>query len=173
MADLKAKALRDTSTSKWCSHCEQHKYFDQFYWLKNHKKMMSYCISCSDVRSKAAYRKDPTRQRAIAKLRARVIKAEVMTAYGGRCTCCGESDLAFLVIDHVNGGGCQHRRGTVKSGRGGTQFYIYLKREGYPIGFQVLCHNCNWAKFATGGCCPHKAKPSIAGISAGFVSFGS
>ena len=34
----------------------------------------------------------------------------------------------------------------------------WLKRNDYPPGFQVLCHNCNWAKHALGRC-PHQPAP--------------
>jgi hypothetical protein len=30
---------------------------------------------------------------------------EMLSAYGGKCVCCGESEYKFLAIDHINGGG--------------------------------------------------------------------
>jgi hypothetical protein len=33
--------------------------------------------------------------------------------------------------------------------------YRSLRNQGYPPGYQVLCHNCNWAKYAYGEC-PHQ-----------------
>ena len=62
--------------------------------------------------------------------------------YGKTCACCGETRWQFLAIHHVNGGGGKHR---LELG-GANQFYQWLKREGYPTGFGVLCHNCNQAK---------------------------
>jgi len=61
------------------------------------------------------------------------------------CARCGCTDIRVLTIDHIEGGGCVHRR-TVLKRSGGTQFYVWLKRNGYPSGFQVLCMNCNWIK---------------------------
>jgi hypothetical protein len=68
------------------------------------------------------------------------------------CTCCSESRIEFLAIDHVEGGGNQHRKAIGLSG--GHGFYAYLAREGFPSGYRVLCHNCNSA-IAKHGYCPH------------------
>jgi hypothetical protein len=75
-----------------------------------------------------------------------------LAAYGGYCRCCGESDPAFLVIDHIAGGGNQHRKSI---GNASKAFYHWLRNNGYPPGFQVLCANCNTAKSRPGGC-PHQ-----------------
>lgn len=67
------------------------------------------------------------------------------------CTCCAEKNLEFLALDHINGGGTQHRK---KIGNG-TRVYTWLIKNNFPSGFQVLCHNCNMAK-AFYKTCPHK-----------------
>lgn len=72
----------------------------------------------------------------------RKTKVEVLTRYGDgelACVCCGEEHLDCLTIDHVNGNGAEHRR--VIGVIGGTRFYYWLKREGYPEGYQTLCFN--------------------------------
>lgn len=79
------------------------------------------------------------------------IRAEVLTHYGGFCRCCGETEPAFLGMDHIDGGGNQHR----SSFAGPLVRWLY--RHGFPPGFQVLCHNCNQAKHIYGQC-PHQAK---------------
>ncbi len=68
------------------------------------------------------------------------------------CACCGESTEAFLTIDHINGGGHKHRK---QIGR--HTIYAWLRRNGFPLGFQVLCMNCNFAKGKL-GTCPHQIK---------------
>lgn len=68
--------------------------------------------------------------------------------FGGKCACCGESWVDFLVLDHVEGGGREHRR---KIGNG-WQFYRWVVN--HPESrhmFQILCANCNMAK-ERGGC---------------------
>jgi len=80
------------------------------------------------------------------------MKAEVVAAYGGYCKCCGESAHEFLTIDHVNGGGSQHRKQV------GSQFYSWLKRQGFPKeGYRLLCMNCNFA-IGKYGSCPHESE---------------
>jgi hypothetical protein len=74
--------------------------------------------------------------------------------YGGtppQCACCAEPTLQFLSIDHVNGGGSQHRKALFG---GGGNIYAWLIKQNFPAGFQVLCHNCNLAKGFYGSC-PH------------------
>ena len=84
------------------------------------------------------------------KLERKTLKDAAFERYGGpRCACCGEDTFQFLTIDHIEGGGRQHRT------RSGPDIYKTLKAEGYPDGFQVLCYNCNCAKGVYGKC-PHQ-----------------
>ena len=92
----------------------------------------------------------------IARVYRQKLKLETITAYGGRCACCGQVILEFLVIDHINGGGNQDRkkRGSNSSGTG---FYQRLKNEGFPQGeYRVLCYNCN-NSIGAWGYCAHSA----------------
>lgn len=71
------------------------------------------------------------------------LKIEVITHYGnGKCACvkCGFDDIRALTIDHINNGGTRHREETE------TTIYRWLKRNGYPEGYQSLCMNCNLIK---------------------------
>lgn len=70
-----------------------------------------------------------------------------------QCNCCGEKQIKFLALDHINGGGNKHRKQIGIKGKGGN-IYLWIIRENFPNGFQVLCHNCNMAK-AYYGQCPH------------------
>lgn len=64
-----------------------------------------------------------------------------------RCVCCGITDLQFLSIDHIDGGGKAHLR------REGNKPLVYLlQRDNYPDGYQILCYNCNCAKSFAGYC---------------------
>ncbi len=77
----------------------------------------------------------------------RGLKEEILTHYGGgKCACveCGFDVIVALTIDHIENNGAEHRR-TLKEA--GTAFtYTWLKREGFPEGFQTLCMNCQWIK---------------------------
>lgn len=78
---------------------------------------------------------------------------EFVAAYGGRCFCCGETEPMFLSIDHVNGGGLLHRKA---AGMYGTNFYRWLKKNGFPKkGLRLACLNCNLGRQRNGGVCPH------------------
>lgn len=80
-------------------------------------------------------------------------KLAAYEAYGGmRCACCGETEEMFLTLDHINNDGWKHR----KQGITGDALYKWLRRNDYPEGFQVLCHNCNTGRYRNGGICPHK-----------------
>lgn len=80
------------------------------------------------------------------------IRLKVLRHYSGSekpfCKCCGESTYEFLAVDHINNG-----RGNPAERSGGALFRQLL-REGFPKGFQILCHNCNTAKGHYGKC-PH------------------
>lgn len=85
------------------------------------------------------------------------LKLDGIRAYGGKCSCCGESIPEFLTIDHINGRGDEKRRLT------GTKMWMKLKSLGWPTdNFALLCFNCNCAKGAYGQCPHKKLEPSDA-----------
>jgi hypothetical protein len=84
------------------------------------------------------------------------LKLEILVRYSGnppKCFCCNETLIEFLTIDHINGGGNQHREKI--NIKGGNTFYRWLKKNNYPEGYRIACLNCN---FSLGhyGYCPHK-----------------
>lgn len=81
------------------------------------------------------------------------LKEEIMEHYGNsKCACCGEDHLEFLAVDHINGDGQKQREQLGM--RGGYTFYSWLKQNGWPEGYRVLCHNCNQS-LGNLGYCPH------------------
>lgn len=83
-------------------------------------------------------------------------KSEVLRHYGTSCECCGEDDVRFLTIDHRDGNGRRHRAEIGR--RTGPSFYRWLKAQGFPEGYAVLCFNCNCGRSVNGGVCPHRAQ---------------
>lgn len=75
----------------------------------------------------------------------------IIAAYGGKCNCCDEDQYEFLCIDHVFGGGSAERK-IIKSG---YLLCLLIIRLNFPPEYQILCHNCNYAKAAL-GLCPHQ-----------------
>jgi hypothetical protein len=85
-------------------------------------------------------------------------KDAVFAAYGGyRCACCSEGERLFLSIDHINNDGNIERNSGAYSGSG-SGFYQWLRKQGFPAGYQVLCMNCQVGKHKNGGVCPHQRK---------------
>ena len=78
-------------------------------------------------------------------------KQRCADGYGGRCACCGETNIYFLTIDHVDGIANEPRAEFRKRG---PTLHARLIRAGFPSGFQCLCMQCNWAK-GLHGLCPH------------------
>lgn len=68
----------------------------------------------------------------------RRVKREVIEHYGRQCALCGEGDLSVLSIDHIGKCGNQHRREI------GGNLEVWLRRNGFPDGFRILCQNCQW-----------------------------
>jgi len=104
------------------------------------------------IKEKAFYQDNKEKVKKAANKYHRQMKERLFTHYSNgvpKCARCGITDLDILCIDHVNGGGHQHRlRIGITSG---YKFYLWLIREGYPDGFQVLCFNCNIKKRMTEG----------------------
>ena len=130
------------------------------------------CVDCGKDRDQAAFegvrrvcrecratRTDPEFRNAERNSHNARLRLKVLKHYGGSCACCGETNEKFLAMDHVNDDGADHRKETRYS-----NLYSWLNANGMPPGFQVLCHNCNYAK-SRGGC-PHG---SVAGQPGGRV----
>jgi len=137
-----------------------------YLWLIRHDFPEGFrvlCMSCNAALGKFGYcphgrlvQPLPERQvlartkelREIQKVRNLKDKLAAFGRYGKVCVCCGESHHECLTLDHIHGDGGRHRK-ELK----GTPIYRWLRHQGYPPGFQVLCWNCNLAK--KHGTCPH------------------
>lgn len=145
---------------KVCKKCGVERPESEFFSCKQSADGLQYeCRRCSCERGKVAR----LRCKALGLLTysqrgQQRLKREVLNAYSGgnpKCSCCGESHIEFLAIDHVEGGGSKHRKSLKPGGLLGTGFYQWLKRNNFPKGFRVLCHNCNHS-FGAYGYCPHQ-----------------
>lgn len=75
-------------------------------------------------------------------------KETVINYYGGKCACCGEKEIMFLTIDHINNDGF---KALVR-----TNIHSWIIRNNFPVNLQVLCWNCNCGKAINKGTCPHE-----------------
>lgn len=148
----KHKMPYDATFNFWqCATCGKDQYQTEFCRSTTNKSgLQRWCKQC-----------DKTRMRQY-RIQERLAALE---AYGGKhpqCACpgCNEDRLPFLCIDHINGKGCKHRLEIGKgTNPGGGAFYRWLRKNNYPKGFRVLCHNCNTAR-QTGPCPVHETHNS-------------
>lgn len=150
-------------SSKECTHCEETLPLAAFHRNKAGKLgLQAACIACKrDIYNKWRPR-NAERVNEYQRDRRQALKEEVFKYYGNACSCCGESNSIFLSIDHINNDGAKHREiisGDKRSGAG-CRTYAWIKNNGFPNTFQVLCFNCNWAK--SHGGCPHQKTSKLA-----------
>ena len=80
------------------------------------------------------------------------------------CNCCGlNSHIEFLTIDHIAGRREMDSEHNLKKLKytpklSGTALVIWIIKNNFPKGFQILCHNCNQTKGYYGKC-PLENKP--------------
>lgn len=116
-----------------------------------HMRQISYRYR---MRNKEAYREQNARYRL-------KLKTVVLSHYGHgmpRCYCCGELNIEFLTLDHMDNDGKVDRLTT----GGGHAAYRWLKSNSFPDrNFKIACFNCNAARYFYKKC-PHRTQMAIA-----------
>jgi hypothetical protein len=115
---------------------------DKAYYLKNREIRLA--------RAKAWNKANAERLHKRQRERMRRFKGMVFAHYGMECACCGESEEAFLTIDHLKKNGKEHRKMTGL----GTAFYKWIVDFNYPDDLRILCMNCNYGERRREHC-PH------------------
>ena len=121
------------------------------------KAKYSQCTACHTAYAKRFRKMFPERVAAATKRSNVKVKSQMIAAYGGKCVCCGETEPAFLTIDHVNRDRREHlqREGLSTAG---VSLYRRLRAQGWPKdGLRLLCMNCNFAT-RFGDPCPHELR---------------
>lgn len=139
-------------SNRTCVTCLDTKPITKFNMI-NGRWLSRQCRTCI-TRKRGKWKKASSKElRATAfKIRYYGMRLRVLKHYGDKCACCGENTEAFLCLDHINGGGNQHRK-EFKSKV--FSLYKWIENNNFPGGFQILCSNCNMAKH-TKGVCPHQ-----------------
>jgi hypothetical protein len=115
------------------------------------------CIVCLKLKNQIMYQNNREYILARSKKYELSNKIKIIKEYGGKCICCGENELEFLTIDHINNNGAEERKIT-KQGTGG-KLYRWLIKNNFPKdNYQLLCYNCNCAKGFFGYCPHNKSK---------------
>lgn len=118
-----------------------------------------HCAICRDDKRKVRRKKPDYRNVENTRNKARRVQLrnQLIEMYGGQCACPGGCNVVqkeFLSIDHIGGGGKDHRA----SVSGGLSYYLSIIRHPVPnTKFRLLCHNCNQA-IGLYGTCPHERK---------------
>lgn len=137
--------------NKYCTRCNTLR--PTVDWSKSNQNkdgLHGVCRICARETNMAWYKRH--RDERLPKIRKnsvdrrRRLKLEVLTHYGAAlgkpmCVTCGEERLPCLTVDHINGGGSEHRRSL-----GSKNICQWLKGENFPSGFQTLCMNCQFMK---------------------------
>ena len=144
--------VRPASGGVECESCRDLK---RSQWLaRKLKKVESgLCVKCHEphTRNTEMCELCMENNNRICKLRRDSARKEALDAYGHKCACCGLTNDVFPAFDHVNDDGHIHRKSVPPH-----KLFKWLKLNQWPKSMQLLCHNCNWAKYATGDNCPHK-----------------
>jgi len=159
------KTLPSKKGFKICCHCQQEKPLSEFDIEKaksdGHKGRYKLCasiyrkahyISALSVAKTKKWRQAHYSKSLDYMLQYRTkLKTQIVAGYGGKCTCCGESEITFLTLEHLNNDGDEHR----KQYGGGSGVYRNVIRRSFPKEYTILCYNCNLAKRG-GKQCPHQ-----------------
>ncbi len=147
---------RKDGLHSWCKPCkqaDQKKRYPEYY--KNNreaviKRSREYALA-NPEKQKARHHKWYLKNKELSNQRVKEqhikLRRLALDAYGNKCECCGETQYEFLAIDHIEGGGRQHRRSI-------GNIYYWLRDNDFPEGFRILCHNCNMSH-GFYGYCPH------------------
>ncbi len=131
----------------WCKKCQQTNLQSQNATVRRYRALgLCGCGDRPEIGSRTCQKCKVRRRERRARERLRVLNH-----YGCKCACpgCTVTTPEFLEIDHIDGNGGEHRREL-----GGIHIYSWLVKNNFPDGFQVLCCNCNRAKYRYAGC-PH------------------
>ena len=80
------------------------------------------------------------------------LRIHIINHYGNKCYCCGETEIKFLTIDHLNNNGYEFR----KKGIRGLAIYRWIIKNDFPKDINIACFNCNCGRAKNNGICPHK-----------------
>ena len=139
---------RPDGRAAYCKECRRAKDRERYSDPAKRAKHLAYM--------KSQYEKNRPHKLAQAKRYRDELRDAALLAYSHgappMCQCCGDTHREFLEIDHVENNGAEHRREVGST----IQVLRWLRKNNYPSGFQLLCRNCNHAKWVYGSC-PHSS----------------
>jgi len=134
---------------KRCNVCKRYKDISNFG--KHPKAPDGHQYTCSNCHRKLIlirHFKNPYQSKLLRALTYDILKICALQVYSNgkmSCVLCEEDDIDVLTIDHIQGGGNQHRK--IANLKCGEATYKWLQKNKYPNGFRVLCRNCNCREY--------------------------
>lgn len=127
-------------SGKICKECASQKRSD---WGKQNPDRVR--ASRRKHQSTAVFRLTQSRWACENRQRKRMI---VLRHYSPNLTCqrCEFRDVRALTVDHIDGGGCKHRKEVTGRPHGSLDFYKWIIKNNFPPMFQILCSNCQSIK---------------------------
>lgn len=129
---------RNNKSTRQCKDCR--KLYNQD--IRSQRMALGLCRYCGNKNSNGLKHCNDCLDKHI--LDNKNIKFKVISHYGGKCHSCGELNIDFLTLDHINNDGHVDRK-LNKSGSG-TAYYRKLIKQNYPNNIQILCANCHLRK---------------------------
>lgn len=147
--------LKNNEATRTCrrNRIQQHKCQD--CGIQNEKSKYTRCYTCREkhnTRGRKWVKEHRGARTDYAYAYNRGLFDRILKEYGGKCTCCGESNPLFLCIDHVNNDGSVERKAGLKGGK----LYNHIINMQFPDRYTILCFNCNFGKHINNNICPHK-----------------
>jgi hypothetical protein len=115
---------------------------DRAYWAANRNKMCAQkrayyaAHSIESAKFRAAHRGEIATYNHAYSV---ALRQAALTHYGRKCARCGEQDITKLHLHHIHFDGIAQRKVVGK----GFHFLLWLKKNHYPKGLQVLCISCH------------------------------
>jgi hypothetical protein len=132
---------------KVCSKCHRALPLTEFYDRKDVKDGKKYwCIDCNRIFSAEYHEDHKAESKEYQRNYARMVRSVALFIYSNgtnKCAICECGEYSKLCIDHPNNDGTAHRKELGIIGGGGVAFANWLKKQGYPDGYRVLCKSCN------------------------------
>jgi len=143
-----SNAILIVDGKKPCALCKRVLPQEQFHRCANSASgLKPKCKECRKLLAQQDYQEHKTQRNAQRVESNLLVKIEVLTHYSRdklSCVLCGYGDIRALSINHIEGGGTQHRKNL-----GCLNLYRWLRNQDYPEGYQTLCMNCQYIKRLT------------------------
>ena len=130
-----------------CSRCDIPKPFTEFYDREDAKEGKRYwCIECNKEWNKRRWQEHKPELQEYHRNYRRIVRGAALFVYSDgtmQCAICGCDEYGRLCIHHPDNDGTAHRKALGINGGGGVAFALWLRKNGYPSGYGVLCNRCN------------------------------